>query len=173
MRRITIKCARTWHYGKMRLFIEQSNALAPSLPFQSWLDCTTNMSGYDFRKGQPIRQIAENAGVEGSIVVGKVTDHKSPSFGFDCPNRRIWRPDHEGHHRPGQGREGRFTGREFRRWPPGHNGSDGCRKAEEGYWLSGHAGRRYGWDGLLGSARRHLMPHNCISIEAIRLAVEE
>ena len=32
----------------------------------------------------PIRQIAENAGVEGSIVVGKVTDHKSPSFGFDA-----------------------------------------------------------------------------------------
>jgi chaperonin GroEL len=31
----------------------------------------------------PIRQIAENAGVEGSIVVGKVTDHKSPSFGFE------------------------------------------------------------------------------------------
>src|ERR1700751_1013352 len=32
----------------------------------------------------PIRQIAENAGVEGSIVVGKVTDHTSPSFGFDA-----------------------------------------------------------------------------------------
>jgi len=32
----------------------------------------------------PIRQIAENAGVEGSIVVGKVTGHKSPSFGFDA-----------------------------------------------------------------------------------------
>src|SRR6187399_233250 len=32
----------------------------------------------------PIRQIAENAGVEGSIVVGKVIDHKSPSFGFDA-----------------------------------------------------------------------------------------
>ena len=32
----------------------------------------------------PIRQIAENAGVEGSIVVGKVTYHKSPSFGFDA-----------------------------------------------------------------------------------------
>jgi chaperonin GroEL len=32
----------------------------------------------------PIRQIAENAGVEGSIVVGKVTDHKSPSFGYDA-----------------------------------------------------------------------------------------
>ena len=32
----------------------------------------------------PIRQIAENAGVEGSIVVGKVSDHKSPSFGYDA-----------------------------------------------------------------------------------------
>jgi chaperonin GroEL len=32
----------------------------------------------------PIRQIAENAGVEGSIVVGKVMDQKSPSFGYDA-----------------------------------------------------------------------------------------
>jgi chaperonin GroEL len=32
----------------------------------------------------PIRQIAENAGVEGSIVAGKVADHKSPSFGYDA-----------------------------------------------------------------------------------------
>jgi len=34
----------------------------------------------------PIRQIAENAGVEGSIVVGKVTDQKSASFGYDAQN---------------------------------------------------------------------------------------
>ncbi|MBA1159309.1 chaperonin GroEL [Microvirga mediterraneensis] len=32
----------------------------------------------------PIRQIAENAGVEGSIVVGKITDNDSPTFGFDA-----------------------------------------------------------------------------------------
>jgi chaperonin GroEL len=32
----------------------------------------------------PIRQIAENAGVEGSIVVGKVIDQKSASFGYDA-----------------------------------------------------------------------------------------
>jgi chaperonin GroEL len=32
----------------------------------------------------PIRQIAENAGVEGSIVVGKVNDQKSASFGYDA-----------------------------------------------------------------------------------------
>ena len=34
----------------------------------------------------PIRQIAENAGVEGSIVVGKVIEQKSPSFGYDAQN---------------------------------------------------------------------------------------
>jgi chaperonin GroEL len=34
----------------------------------------------------PIRQIAENAGVEGSIVVGKVTDHNSASYGYDAQN---------------------------------------------------------------------------------------
>jgi chaperonin GroEL len=32
----------------------------------------------------PIRQIAENAGVEGSIVVGKVMDNKSATFGFNA-----------------------------------------------------------------------------------------
>ncbi len=32
----------------------------------------------------PIRQIAENAGVEGAIVVGKVLDEKSISYGYDA-----------------------------------------------------------------------------------------
>jgi chaperonin GroEL len=32
----------------------------------------------------PIRQIAENAGAEGSIVVGKVTEHKSQTWGFNA-----------------------------------------------------------------------------------------
>ena len=32
----------------------------------------------------PIRQIAENSGAEGSIVVGKVTEHKSQTWGFDA-----------------------------------------------------------------------------------------
>src|SRR6201994_4657922 len=32
----------------------------------------------------PIRQIAENAGNEGSIVVGKITDNKSQTFGFNA-----------------------------------------------------------------------------------------
>src|SRR5712692_3256982 len=32
----------------------------------------------------PLRQIAENSGVEGSIVVGKVLENKSETFGFDA-----------------------------------------------------------------------------------------
>jgi chaperonin GroEL len=34
----------------------------------------------------PIRQIADNAGVEGSIVVGKVLESRSFSFGYDAQN---------------------------------------------------------------------------------------
>jgi chaperonin GroEL len=32
----------------------------------------------------PTRQIAENSGVEGSIAVGKIMEHKSETFGFDA-----------------------------------------------------------------------------------------
>ena len=32
----------------------------------------------------PIRQIAENSGVEGSIVVGKITENSSETYGFDA-----------------------------------------------------------------------------------------
>jgi chaperonin GroEL len=34
----------------------------------------------------PIRQIAENSGVEGSIVVSKISDSKSETYGFDAQN---------------------------------------------------------------------------------------
>jgi chaperonin GroEL len=34
----------------------------------------------------PARQIAENAGVEGSIVIGKIMESKSETFGFDASN---------------------------------------------------------------------------------------
>ena len=35
----------------MRLCIDRSSELAPLSAFRSWLDCTINTSGYDFRKG--------------------------------------------------------------------------------------------------------------------------
>ncbi len=34
----------------------------------------------------PVRQIAQNAGAEGSIVVGKILESKSASFGYDAQN---------------------------------------------------------------------------------------
>ena len=34
----------------------------------------------------PIRQIADNAGTEGAIVVGKVLESKSANFGYDAQN---------------------------------------------------------------------------------------
>ncbi|MEQ8373399.1 MAG: chaperonin GroEL, partial [Roseibium aggregatum] len=37
----------------------------------------------------PIRQIAENAGVEGSIVVGKIQENDDPSFGFNAQTEQF------------------------------------------------------------------------------------
>ena len=37
----------------------------------------------------PIRQIAENSGVEGSIVVGKIMENKSETYGFDAQNEEF------------------------------------------------------------------------------------
>src|SRR6185369_4853147 len=37
----------------------------------------------------PIRQIAENAGVEGSIVVGKINDNNSETYGFDAQTEQF------------------------------------------------------------------------------------
>ena len=37
----------------------------------------------------PIRQIAENSGVEGSIVVGKINDNKSDTFGFNAQTEAV------------------------------------------------------------------------------------
>ena len=40
------------------------------------------------RARAPIRQIAENAGVEGSIVVGKILENSSPTFGFNAQTEK-------------------------------------------------------------------------------------
>ncbi|TYC67718.1 chaperonin GroEL [Stappia sp. BW2] len=37
----------------------------------------------------PIRQIAENAGVEGSIVVGKIQENDDPTFGFNAQTEKF------------------------------------------------------------------------------------
>ena len=97
----------------------------------------------------PARQIAINAGADGSVVVGKIMDKDQYSYGFDAQTWRVRQSGDQGHHRPDQGRALRPAGRGFGRRPVDHHRSHGRRSAEEGDRSSGNAGRRHGRDGLL------------------------
>ena len=96
----------------------------------------------------PIRQIADNAGVEGSIVVSKVMESKSETYGFDAQTETLCRYGRCRHHRPDQGRAHRAAGRLLGCRPAGDHRGDGRRAPEEGSG-SRHAGRRHGRHGLL------------------------
>ena len=52
----------------------------------------------------PIRQIVENSGVEGSIVVGKIAREQVADLRLQRADRAICRHDRGGHRRPVQGR---------------------------------------------------------------------
>ena len=39
----------------------------------------------------PIRQITENAGVDGAVIVGKLIEGNKPTQGYDAQNRRLLR----------------------------------------------------------------------------------
>ena len=95
----------------------------------------------------PARQIAINAGDDGSIVIGKIMENDQYSYGFDAQGRRIWQPRRQGHHRPDQGRALRPAGRGIGCWPLDHHGSNGGRAAEEGISDASNAWR--------GNGRRH------------------
>ena len=53
---------------------------------------------------EPIRQIVENAGLEGSVVVEKVKAAKDVAYGFDAESNAVRRYDPRRDHRPHQGR---------------------------------------------------------------------
>jgi hypothetical protein len=79
----------------------------------------------------PIRQIAQNSGVDGSIVVGKVMENESNTFGFDAQLEDYKDLVQGRHHRPHQGRAHRAAGRRFDRRPAGDRQrpwSPRCRK---------------------------------------------
>ena len=58
LRRILSAYAAYYNQARTHLALQKDaplhRDLAPLSPFRSWLDCTTNTSGYDFRKGQPV-----------------------------------------------------------------------------------------------------------------------
>ena len=95
----------------------------------------------------PARQIAVNAGEDGSVIVGKILENADLHVRLRRPGRRIRRHGEEGHHRPDQGRAPGSAGRVLGRRPPHHHRGDGRRAAEE----EGHAVDAAGWrrNGLL------------------------
>ena len=98
----------------------------------------------------PARQIALNAGEDGSIIVGKILEKDQYWLRLRRAERRIRRHDEEGHYRPDQGRARRAAERSVDRGPAHHHRGDGRRGAEEGRSRRRHAadaGRRR--DGLL------------------------
>jgi len=99
----------------------------------------------------PIRQIAENAGVEGSIVVGKVMENPSSTFGFNAQTEEYGDLVAAGVIDPAKVVRG-APGRGLGRRPADHHGSRGGRSAEEELRRPAHAGRRHGRHGLLVQA---------------------
>ena len=96
----------------------------------------------------PIRQIVENSGGEGSIVVGKILDEKSQTYGLRRPDRAICRHARRRHPRSRQGGADRAAGRGLDRRPDDHDRGDGRRTTEQG--RAGNAGRRDGRHGRNG-----------------------
>ncbi len=101
----------------------------------------------------PIRQIVENCGVEASIVVGKLLEQKSTTFGFDAQGEAFCRLHRGRHRRSDQGRAHRAAECRIGCGPSDHHGSHGCRPSEEGSGRHAgrrrNAGRRHGRHGLL------------------------
>ena len=96
----------------------------------------------------PLRQIAENAGVDGSVVAGKVMEFERPGLRLQRPDRGIRRHVQVRRDRPGQGRAHRAAGRRFGRRPAHHHRGDDRRQAgAEGPGRRRHGRRRHGRHG--------------------------
>ena len=99
----------------------------------------------------PLRQIAENAGVDGSVVAGKVLEFERRGLRLQRPDRRVRRHVQVRRDRPGQGRAHRAAGRRFGRRPAHHHRGDDRRQAgAEGPGRRRHAGGGMGgMDGMM------------------------
>ena len=102
----------------------------------------------------PLRQIAENAGVDGSVVAGKVMDFDRRRLRLQRPDRGVRRHVQVRRDRPGQGRSHRAAGRRLGRRPAHHHRGDDRRQAgAEGPGRRRHA-RRHGRHGRHDVIRR-------------------
>ena len=96
----------------------------------------------------PLRQIAENAGVDGSVVAGKVIEFGRSGLRLQRPDRGVRRHVQVRRDRPGQGRAHRAAGRRLGRRPPDHHRGDDRRQA--GAEGPGRRRRRHGRHGRHG-----------------------
>ncbi len=97
---------------------------------------------------EPIRQIVENAGLEGSVIVEKVKAETVPTRGYRRGEHGVRRHDPGGHHRPDQGRAGGAAER----------GVDRLAAADHGSAHHRHpGGRQAGGPG--DAARRYVLGH--------------
>ena len=101
----------------------------------------------------PARQIVDNAGGDGAVVVGKLLESERLRLWLRRAEGRVWRSDEARHHRPDQGRAHCLAGCRFDRRPDRHHRGDDHRSAEEGS-PAGDAGRRHGRHGLLTRNQR-------------------
>ena len=81
----------------------------------------------------PIRQIVENAGVEASIVVGKLLEQKSNTFGFDAQTEKYVDLIEAGIVDPTKVVRMALQNAALGRGPADHDRSDGRRSSEEGH----------------------------------------
>ena len=104
----------------------------------------------------PARQIAINAGEDGSVIVGKILEKDQYAYGFDSANRPIRQPNLQRHHRPDQGGSRGDPERSVGCGSPDHHRSHGGRSAEEERRAGRYAPRwrRYGWYGFLSPTVR-------------------
>ncbi len=100
----------------------------------------------------PIRQIVENAGVEGSTVVFKIGENSSETYGFNAQTEEYVDMIAGRHRGPRQGRPHGPAGRGLGRRPADHHRGDGRRAAEgQARHADGRRRRRHGRHGLLRS----------------------
>ena len=102
----------------------------------------------------PVRQIAENAGVEGSIVVGKILENKSETFGFDAQTEEYVDMVAKGIIDPAKVVRTALQDAASVAAPAGDDGSHGRRTAEgTGAADARRRWRRHGWNGRHGLLR--------------------
>ena len=92
----------------------------------------------------PLKQIVNNAGFEGSIIVEKVRSAPQQELRLRRPERKVHRHDRRRHHRPDQGRAHRPAERRFGGRPAADHPGAGLRDQGRKGNRAGHAsGRRH------------------------------